>query len=285
MKTKIKTSLANNWVIWEVIDFCLIFFSIVVLWMITMNYKAVYLATFDVFNPAKDIVLSIPELKEEDTFIKTVDVWNQEEWDDIYLAFSKIWRDEDIMSESLQSDLQKYQYPLNLLPPGRRILIPSLSVDAPIVSVRYVSDEKLMNGDFDEELRNGVVQYPLTANPWEIGTWLLFGHSSVSERWDDKNNPYGYVFRKLSTLEEWERYSLIWDWIVYEYKIDHKEIVRPEEVAWKIEAYDDMGWSTMTTMACYPLFSDAQRVLVRAKLLSTSGGKDALALKKSNIPW
>jgi hypothetical protein len=44
-------------------------------------------------------------------------------------------------------------------------LIDSIDIDAPIVDVPYASDEKLENGDFDQELREGVVKYPFTAEP------------------------------------------------------------------------------------------------------------------------
>lgn len=244
-----------------------------------MNYKAVHLAVQDVLQDP--IVAENIPTQESLTFeVQAVDVWSTDPDFDVYTSFSKIGRDSTMLQDSLSLQLQHYQYPLNLLPPGRRILIPSLQVDAPIVTVNYISEQKMLEGDFDEELRQWVVQYPFTANPGEKWNGLIFGHSSISERGADKNNPYGYVFRKLSTLEPGETYSLIWDGKIYEYQIDHKEIVRPDEVAGVIEEYDSLGKSTMTAMACYPLFSDAQRVLVRAVLLDDTASSTSYVARE-----
>ena len=69
------------------------------------------------------------------------------------------------IEDYVDAKLNEWDFPFNDLPPGRRLLISSIEVDAPIVDVPYASDEKLQNGDFDQELREGVVKYPFTAEP------------------------------------------------------------------------------------------------------------------------
>lgn len=56
------------------------------------------------------------------------------------------------LDEYLSQKMLSYEYAFNDLPPGRRIRIPSIDVDAPIVDVEYASDEKLLTADFHEEL-------------------------------------------------------------------------------------------------------------------------------------
>src|SRR5690606_206003 len=65
----------------------------------------------------------------------------------------------------LTSKMPTYTLAFNTTVPGNRITIRSLDIDAPIVNVPYVSDVKLAEADFDEELRSGVVRYPFTALP------------------------------------------------------------------------------------------------------------------------
>lgn len=168
------------------------------------------------------------------------------------------------MQENLGQQLWKYDLPFNRLPPGRRLLIWSIDVDAPIVDVPYASDDKLQNGDFDAELTQWVVKYPFTSMPWQEGNGLLFGHSSVSMR-EEPDNPFGYVFYKLTDLNQWDTFDIIWDGQLYSYVIEEKVIKDPEDVAAEIEKHDNKWEFNLTLMACYPRFTDLQRSLVRAR--------------------
>jgi hypothetical protein len=74
----------------------------------------------------------------------------------------------------LSSKISTYTLAFNTTVPGNRVVIRSLDIDAPIVNVPYISDEKLTDADFDEELKYGVVRYPFTALPGEKGNSLIF---------------------------------------------------------------------------------------------------------------
>ena len=167
--------------------------------------------------------------------------------------------------EDLLADrMSEYAFAFNKLPPGKYAVVPKLDIVAPIVDVKYASEEKKLNADFDEELTAGVVRYPNTKVPW-AGMWnsLIFGHSSV-DQFKESDNPYGYIFQHLSKLEYGESMKIIWDGQLYTYTVDHKTVVRPDEVGEELEEYKDDSY--VTFMACYPLFSNAKRILVRGVL-------------------
>jgi len=173
------------------------------------------------------------------------------------------------IQDYLDAALDDQEFAFNDLPPGRRLIIGSIEVDAPIVDVPFASEEKLENGDFDMELREGVVKYPFTAEPGNKWNSLLFGHSSVTAR-EDAQNPFGYVFYKLQDLEQGEKFDVIWDGQLYSYEIDDKSIKDPEDVWAEIEKFDQIGENFLTLMACFPRFTDHQRVLVRAKQIQNN---------------
>lgn len=179
-------------------------------------------------------------------------------------------------SEYLTYRAKSYDLAFNTLPPGKRLIIDSIGVDTPIVDVPYATTEKLEKGDFENELKSGVVKYPFTSKPGQKGNTLLFGHSSV-DAWEAKQNPYGQVFAKLSKLTDGDLIKVIRDGKLYIYEAVGKEIKRPKEVGGALGVEGDEH--LLTLMSCYPLLSDAQRLLVTARLrkpkqysLGTQGG-------------
>ncbi len=250
----------------EIMYFVAIVFVVWVLWITAMYYKAIYLAVQDIL-PNSEIV----QVERTDFEVASVDAPVQEVdidalLDEISSQVSQVKRSLTL-EDYLDTKLDNYDFSFNDLPPGRRLLIGSIWVDAPIVDIPYASDEKLENGDFDQELREGVVKYPFTSEPGQDGNGLLFGHSSVTAR-EEVDNPFGYVFYKLPKLEEGDTFEVIWDGHRYAYQIDNKSIKWPEDVGAEIEKYDKEWSNFLTLMACYPLLSDAQRILVRAKQIN-----------------
>lgn len=173
------------------------------------------------------------------------------------------------LEDILASRIDEYEFAFNDLPPGRRLSVPSVWIEAPIVEVEYASEEKMENGDFEVELREGVVKYPFTSIPWQDGNSLIFWHSSVTS-WESSKNPFGYIFYKLPKMAEGETFEVIRDGSKYSYVIEAKKIVEPEEVGGEVEKYDQKGERYVTLMACYPLLSTAQRIMLVAKQVPTN---------------
>lgn len=153
-----------------------------------------------------------------------------------------------------------YKFSYSLVPPGNRLFIPSIWVDAPIVDVSFASEKKLKHGDFNTELYSWVVKYPSTPEPWHKWNTLIFWHTSFY-RW--KKNPYGEVFAKIYDLKKWDEIKVTRKWQLYTYEIIESKIVKPSEVDAEYLKYKDGEYITL--MWCYPVWSDARRWLIIAK--------------------
>lgn len=260
----------------EIIDFLLIMLLVGIVWMSFMYREAVSLKLSEYINyDDQHEVTSLESVSVTDSHF--IVQWNILDTDtDTHEQRKTILADMDSdtvvvdewlsMESHLSEKIKWYTFVFNDLPPWRRILIDSIDVDAPIVNVAYASQEKLDQWDFDSELQKWVVKYPYTAEPWEEGNWLLFGHSSVTTR-EAKENPFWYVFYHLPKLEHWDVFDVIRDGQAYSYKIDDKVIKKPEEVGEEIEKHDTPWSKSLTLMACYPLFSDLNRILLKWKLI------------------
>ncbi|MBS8122344.1 sortase, partial [Candidatus Vampirococcus lugosii] len=165
-----------------------------------------------------------------------------------------------------------YEMSYNLLPPDNRIIIPSIGIDAPIVDTKYIIPEKMAEGDFDDELYEGVVKYPFTADPGNEGNTMIFGHTSYYW-W--KKNPFGEVFARLPRLDDGDKVQIIWNGILYEYEIFSKVIKRPKDVPDEYKKYSS-GGKYLSLMGCYPIGSDAQRIIVTAKQIENKRNTDLL---------
>lgn len=164
--------------------------------------------------------------------------------------------------QKIEAQLQNkdYDFSYSLVPPGNRIFIPSIWVDAPIVDINSVSEDRLKHGQFDAELFSGVVKYPSTPEPWHKGNTLIFGHTSYY-RW--KKNPYGEVFAKIYDLKKWDAIKVARKWQLYEYEIVESKVVKPTEVDATYMQFTD--WEYITLMWCYPIGTDSRRWLIIAK--------------------
>lgn len=170
-------------------------------------------------------------------------------------------RKKDILSY-LKTAKKNIDFPLNTLPPETRVTIPSIGVTAPIIMLHEPPEEKLLAADFGDELEKWVVQYPGTA--WFGREWasLVFGHSSTFP-WE--KNKYGDIFSSLPDVEAGEEIVVYSNSQVHTYEIQEIKFVRPKEVPDLYEEYNDEDGHTLILMACYPIFTDAQRILVIAK--------------------
>jgi LPXTG-site transpeptidase (sortase) family protein len=193
--------------------------------------------------------------------------WSTEDQSDILKSVAKDRIPYVSSQQKIEASLQqkKYDFSYSLLPPGNRLYIPAIGVDAPIVDIDVTSEAKLKHWDFNTELFSGVVKYPSTPEPWYKGNTLIFGHTSYY-RW--KKNPFGEVFAKIYELKVHDEIKIAWKWQLYTYEIIDTMIVTPDKVDAAYMKYTNGEYITL--MWCYPVGSDSRRGLIIAKRKPTA---------------
>lgn len=124
---------------------------------------------------------------------------------------------------------------------ARRIQIPILAVDAPIVQ-----------GDGWEQLKKGVGQHIGSANPGDANNMVLSAHNDV----------FGEIFRDLDKLKSGDQVVLYTSQHAYTYIVTGSQIVAPDQVGVMAPTHD----AVVTLISCYPYMIDKQRIVVTARL-------------------
>ncbi|PIZ01014.1 hypothetical protein COY62_00515 [bacterium (Candidatus Howlettbacteria) CG_4_10_14_0_8_um_filter_40_9] len=146
--------------------------------------------------------------------------------------------------------------PDEIITPDSRLLIPKLSVNAPIVFATSQEEKDILEG-----LHNGVVRYAGMSNPGDAGNTYITGHSS--NYWWDKGK-YNYVFVLLDKMQTADRATIYHNGNKYIYEVTSKEIVEPANVSSLAQTTEP----TLTLMTCYPPGTTNKRLTVRLKQIS-----------------
>lgn len=221
----------------EGVDFILIFGGIFVLGMMILNWRVVFYELQDVIaqhgeaspqlNVQSYASLQAPQTKvtaaASHDFTARVQQLSHQIDTHAFLY-------QHDLNDYLYQKVDDYQVAFNTQIPGKRIIIPAIGVDAPIVDAHASTPEQIEKGDFRDELKQGVVKYPFTSDPGEAGNTLLFGHSSVDGR-EYYQQKYGYIFYKLPKLAEGDEIVVLWNGRRYTYAVDTTTVTRPKKVA------------------------------------------------------
>jgi len=167
----------------------------------------------------------------------------------------------------LDSTSQSTQQPVSGMPmadgveidaniPGR-LEINSLKINAPLM---WSSDPK----NFDRDLQSGVIHYPGTALPGQIGTTYISGHSS-NYAWAKGN--YNNVFTHLNDLADNTSFKITvvqknGKDAVLHYVVVGRQEYKPTDQA----QFRNTGDSLVALSTCWPIGSTAKRLVVYGKL-------------------
>ncbi|MCX6797067.1 MAG: sortase, partial [Candidatus Doudnabacteria bacterium] len=140
--------------------------------------------------------------------------------------------------------------------PGR-LEIPSLGVSVPII---WTKDSK----NFTADLQSGVVHYPGTALPGQIGTAYISGHSS-NYVW--AKGDYKKVFSKLGDLADNTSFKIT---VVQKngkdarlhYVVTHRKQYKATDQ----EQFQNSGKSVVALSTCWPVGSTTKRLVVFGQL-------------------
>jgi LPXTG-site transpeptidase (sortase) family protein len=154
---------------------------------------------------------------------------------------------------------------LQPLIPGYHLVIPRLSINAPI---KMPNTLDLSSNDFDvfedklqEALKHGVVHYPNTSYPNEKGNMVLTGHSSYFP-WD--NGTYKDIFAILHTIEKDDDIIIFHNGEKIHYKVSKMHVISPEQTEVLNQTDDDR----ITLITCTPVGTTLRRFVVVAQKIS-----------------
>ena len=146
----------------------------------------------------------------------------------------------------------------------KKIVIPKIGVDAPIVEPASLSDKDILKA-----LENGVVHYSNTAKSGEQGNVFLTGHSS-NYRW--AKGSYNYVFSLLNKLTNGDEIIVYYDGTKYVYRVFEVVVVSSKDVSVLNQTED----SIVSVMTCDPPGTAWKRRVVRAKQTEPDPSKNKI---------
>lgn len=152
----------------------------------------------------------------------------------------------------------------NLTPYENRIVIPRIGENIPLLDTKVSSGSSFetMNETFMEELRGGVVRYPGTALPGEMGNVFVFGHSS-NYPW--VKSEYNDVFALLDTLENGDEITIYYNQKKFTYRVTDRAVVKPGDVK-TLESRDHTK-KELSLMTCWPIGTTLERIIIFAELV------------------
>jgi sortase A len=122
-----------------------------------------------------------------------------------------------------------------------RVRIPALGVDYTVVE-----------GTDETSLQRGPGHYPATGLPGQRRTTAIAGHRTT----------YQAPFRQIDELEGDDEVIIETPYADFTYLVQHAEVVEPD----RTDIVRDRGHERLVLTACHPLYSDAQRYAVFARL-------------------
>lgn len=167
----------------------------------------------------------------------------------------------------MKRESHKVYPPLRIKPAPleNRIVIPKIGKNIPIVGVGgdslVRSDWGQLEKDIQNALKDGVVHYPGTAEPGQLGNVFVTGHSSYY-LWD--GGRFKDVFARLHDLDVGDEFTIFWEQNVYRYKIRERKVVSPEETSVLKQPQDQ---KIATLMTCTPIGTAKNRLILVAEQL------------------
>jgi LPXTG-site transpeptidase (sortase) family protein len=157
------------------------------------------------------------------------------------------------------------------------VIIPKINVQIPTVfSVDSNSEAAIQAG-----LENGVVHYPTTPKPGELGNSAFFGHSSNNIF---NKGKYKFAFVLLHKLQPGDTFYLTYKGTVYGYKVIDTKIVPPSDVGVLESVPGETATATLIT--CDPPGTTINRLVVIGRQVSPdpAGNKASTATSASQDP-
>lgn len=136
------------------------------------------------------------------------------------------------------------------------VVIEKISLTAPLIFSQGKSEKEI-----DADLNNGIVAYPGSVKPGEIGNLFLTGHSSVYP-WN--HTAYGKVFAALDKLEAGDKVIIYYNRHKFEYKITNKYVALTKDVG----LVHPNNEAKITLFTCWPIGTNLKRLVLEGTLIN-----------------
>ena len=145
------------------------------------------------------------------------------------------------------------------------VIIPKINVEIPVVYSETSTNEATIEND----LQDGVVHYPTTVLPGQLGNATFFGHSSNNIFNQGK---YKFAFVLLHTLQNGDTFYLTYNSKIYVYKVISRTIVDPSDVG--VLGPVSGQAATATLITCDPPGTSLHRLVVVGQQISPDPAGD-----------
>jgi len=139
------------------------------------------------------------------------------------------------------------------------VIIPKINVEIPVDYTETSTNENVIEND----LESGVVHYPTTVLPGQVGNAAFFGHSSNNIFNQGK---YKFAFVLLHTLVPGDTFYLAYNGKMYVYKVITRSIVSPSDVSVLNPIPGQTATATLIT--CDPPGTSLNRLVVVGQQIS-----------------
>lgn len=139
------------------------------------------------------------------------------------------------------------------IPDFYSISIPSIGIQDATVSIN------------DEDLTKHLVQYPQTAFPGQMGSPVIFGHSTLPQLFDQKK--YTTIFSTLPKLKIGSDIFVKYNGSEYTYRITKTHEVKPNEL-WVLK--QDFSNKKIKVITCVPPGTTLRRLVVEGTLINNN---------------
>jgi len=159
--------------------------------------------------------------------------------------------------------------------PNPLVIIPKINVELPVIYTVPTIDENLI----EDNLEDGVVHFPTTAYPGQLGNGAIFGHSS-----NNILNPgkYKFAFVLLHDLVPGDTFTLDYNGTAYTYDVFEKMDVSPSDVS----VLDNIPNhpATFSLITCDPPGTSIYRLVVVGDQISPAVSTDSAGPNQNTAP-
>lgn len=149
-----------------------------------------------------------------------------------------------------------------------QVIIPKINVQIPVIYSVTSTNESAV----ESSLEDGVVHYPTTVDPGQLGNAAFFGHSSNNIF---NTGKYKFAFVLLHTLVPGDVFYLTYNDKVYAYQVYNREVVNPSDVSVLNNVAGKSATATLIT--CDPPGTSINRLIVWGEQISPSPSTDTVA--------